>query len=77
MRKAENITHYKVQCIDEFGNVDDDCVDDMIFDDYDEAQDYANDCSSCASVGREIMEYRYQESRDDEDCPSDYEYIVV
>ncbi|MDE5992858.1 MAG: hypothetical protein K2G87_07400 [Oscillospiraceae bacterium] len=77
MGKAKDTTHYKVQCLDEYGNVVDDCVEDMIFDDYDEAEDFALQSESDSAAGREILEFRYRETGDDEDCPGDYEYIVV
>lgn len=70
---------YKVQLVYKYtGEVEEDNVDDMVFDNEEEAQEYANYMNSCASEGAEILKmsnpYDYEE--DYGDC-EDIEYIAT
>ena len=70
---------YKVQMINKYTDVvEEDYVDDMIFDDEEEAEDYASYCNSCASEGAEILQMSnpgdYEEDYGDEEA---YEYIAT
>ena len=70
---------YKVQMVHEYtGAVEEDCVDDMIFDTEPEADEYACYMRSCAAEGAEILKmsnpFDYEEDYGDGE---NYDYIVV
>lgn len=64
-KKDQNLK-YKVRLVNTSTyEVIDDFVDDMVFETFDEAEDYALYCSSCAKEGEEILKmkdpYNYEE----------------
>lgn len=70
---------YKVQMINKYTeDVEEDYVDDMIFDSEEEAQDYADYSNGCAAQGAEILKmsnpFDYDEDYGEGE---DYEYIVA
>ena len=57
---------YMVQMVDKYtGDVEETCVDDMVFDTEEEAQEYADYINGCASQGAEMLKmsnpYDYDE----------------
>lgn len=78
MGKSKNIEiKYRVQRVDSDGDLVEDYVDDMIFDDYDEAADFACECNSNMSAGQEVLRlsnpFDYEEEYGDNEGD---EYIV-
>lgn len=70
---------YRVQMIDKYtGKVEDDCVDEMVFDTESEADEYACYMRSCAIEGAEILKmsnpFDYEE---DYGNGESYDYIVA
>lgn len=70
---------YKVQMIDSFtDSVEDDCVDDMIFDTESEAEEYADYMNSCSAEGAEILKMSNPgDYEEDYGYNENYEYIVT
>ena len=69
---------YKIQMINKnSGNIEEDNVDDMIFDDENEAEEYASYMNSCSAQGREDLSLRDPFGYEDEDISDKYEYIAV
>lgn len=70
---------YKIQMVDKYtGEVLEDFIDDLIFDDEDEAEEHACYMNSCSAQGAEIMRLRDPFGYDDDLQPDDsFEYIAV
>ena len=73
------MSKFKVQMINKYTEeVEEDFVDNEIFDDESDAEEYANYCNSCAVQGAEILRmsnpFDYKDEYGDEE---DYEYVVV
>ena len=70
---------YKIQMVDKYtGEVLEDFIDDLIFDDEDEAEEHACYKNSCSAQGAEIMRLRDPFGYDDDLQPDDsFEYIAV
>lgn len=70
---------YKVQMIDKAtGSVEEDCVDDMIFDTEEEAEDYANYMRSCNDEGVETLKmHNHIDYEEDYGACEGYDYVVV
>ena len=73
------MTKYKVQMVDKVtGSVEEDCVDDMIFDTEEEAEDYANYMNSCSVQGAEILKMHNPiDYEEDYGHCENYEYVVA
>ncbi len=69
---------YKVQMINKYTKeLEEDCVDDMIFDSEEEAEEYALYCNSCASEGAELLQMSNPGEYEEDYGEVDYEYVAV
>ena len=69
---------YKIQMINKYtGAVEEDNVDDMIFDNEEDAEEYALYLNSCSAQGREDLKLRDPFGYEDNNIEDDFEYIVV
>ena len=69
---------YKIQMINKYTReVEEDNVDDMIFDSEEDAKEYALYLSSCCEQGREDLELRDPFGYEDYHVEDDVDFIVV